>query len=79
MQEVILQENATSVGRKIVDLGIPASTYIMLIKRDDVYISPKGSTVLQANDRLSLLAEDKQALEMVKTKLGIINDGAAKM
>ncbi len=72
MQEIILMENSKAVGKRIVELMIPATVNILAIKRADVYIAPNGSTKLQANDILYLLAEDKRSLELLEESLAII-------
>lgn len=64
LQELILTDNSPAIGKRIVALGVPATVNILAIKRNDVYISPVGSTKLHANDILVVLAEDKKALEL---------------
>lgn len=71
MQELILTKGALSVGKRIVDLKIPATVNILAIRRSDVYIAPNGSTRLQENDILHVLAEDKYALDSLGQALGI--------
>lgn len=71
MQELILNEGSKAVGKRIVELRMPATVNILAIKRSDVYIAPNGSTKLQANDILHVLAEDKRALEMLAERLDI--------
>ncbi|HJS54055.1 MAG TPA: potassium/proton antiporter [Chitinophagaceae bacterium] len=71
-QEIILPENSKAVGRLIVQLEIPATVNIIAIKRGEVYIAPNGSTRLQANDVLSILAEDKNSLEQLARSLDVI-------
>jgi len=66
MLEIIIDEKAFCSGKKIVKLGIPSSVNIMAIKRGEIFISPKGSTILQPKDRLFILAEDEIALETIK-------------
>lgn len=71
MQEIILPATSGAVGKKIVRLNIPSSVNIMAIQRGDIYISPNGSTRLQANDKLFILAEDKHALQQLANSLNI--------
>jgi cell volume regulation protein A len=65
MREIVVDLNSTTVGKKIVMLGIPKSVHIMTIKRDDKYIVPVGSTTLFGGDKLLILAEDKKALQAI--------------
>src|SRR5688572_25742933 len=69
-QEIILPENSKAVGKQIVQLEIPATVNIIAIKRGDLYIAPNGSTRLQANDILSILAEDKNSLRSEERRVG---------
>lgn len=61
LEEVIIPDDAEIVGKKIVNTGFPKTAQILLIKRGKNYISPVGSTVLMANDKLFILAEDQNA------------------
>ena len=62
MQEVVLSNHSTAVGRWIVELGVPATVNILAVRRGKVYIAPTGSTMLQAGDELFVLAEDQGAM-----------------
>ncbi|MEO6668811.1 MAG: potassium/proton antiporter [Ferruginibacter sp.] len=66
MITISLPENSGSIGKRVVELSIPASINILAIKRSDVYISPNGSTKLQANDLLYMLVEDKNSAENIE-------------
>jgi len=71
MQELILDHNSSAVNKRIVDLTIPATVTIMAVKRNDVFIAPRGSTKLLENDILYILAEDKTALDSLAENLGV--------
>jgi len=69
---VTLNSDSAVVGKKIVDLHFPSSTYITLIKRNDQYIQPTGADRLLAGDRLLVLSgneeELQEALDMLSEK-----------
>ena len=69
---VTLNSDSSVVGKKIVDLHFPSSTYITLIKRNDQYIQPTGADRLMAGDRLLVLSgneeELQEALDMLSEK-----------
>lgn len=65
MEEITLGEGSRAIGKRIVELDIPATVNFLAIKRGDVYIAPNGSTRLLANDVLHVLAEDKYSLELL--------------
>lgn len=63
MQKFALPESSRVIGHRIVDVQIPPTVNILAIKRGNVYIAPNGSTRLQANDLVYVLAEDNIALK----------------
>jgi cell volume regulation protein A len=71
MKEIVLTANAGSIGRRIVELAIPPTINILAIKREEVYLSPNGSTKMLANDILYVLAEDDNAIGLLKESLKI--------
>jgi cell volume regulation protein A len=46
------------VGTKIRLMGLPPGAIVMLIVRDGLGVAPRGNTVIEAGDRLSLLVTD---------------------
>jgi cell volume regulation protein A len=65
LTEITLPENCPSVGKQIVELGLPKTSYISFIVRDNKYITPTGSTTLAVNDRLFVLSENRDSLNKV--------------
>ncbi|MFY9556261.1 MAG: potassium/proton antiporter [Blastocatellia bacterium] len=47
------------VGKKIVDGDFPKGALIVLVGRQDTFIAPKGGTVIKADDRLLVLADEE--------------------
>ncbi len=68
MQVVINAGNA-AIGRMVVQLEFPKAAQIMTIKREDKYIIPVGSTLIEENDKLFILAEDRHTVQMVYESL----------
>jgi cell volume regulation protein A len=71
MLKIILAEDSTAAGKRIVELSIPATVTILAIKRNNVFIAPNGSTKLLAGDILHVLAENKQSLSVLGEALGM--------
>ena len=67
--QVQINPGNPAVGRMIVQLGFPKAAQIMTIKRDEKYIIPVGSTQVKANDKLFILAEDKNTVQFVYDSL----------
>jgi cell volume regulation protein A len=65
MVEFTIEPGSAVAGMKIVDLGFPQNARIALIKRDNKYLIPDGMTVIEADDRLIVLAGNKSILEAV--------------
>lgn len=74
LTEISIPENCTVVGKQIVQLGLPKTTLISFIQRGTEYITPNGSTVIMANDKLYLLSENKNALDQVFACLHISDE-----
>lgn len=54
-----------AVNKRIVDLNFPKSAFIIMIKRNDEYIRPAGSTVIEAHDTLMVLADNQEDFDKV--------------
>ena len=65
MVEFIISPESAVAGMKIVDLGFPQNARIALIKRENKYLIPDGMTVIEADDRLIVLAGNKNILAAV--------------
>jgi cell volume regulation protein A len=59
LREATLPAGAPAVDRSVVSLGLPKGVLIALIYRGGQILVPQGGTVLEAGDRLLLLAEDE--------------------
>lgn len=60
LKEIVVEEGYQIVGKKIVDLHLPENVLIVLINREGKFIVPKGITVIEADDKLLLLASKTQ-------------------
>lgn len=79
LTELVIPENGLVVGKQIVQLGLPKTTLISFILRDTNYIIPDGSTILEKNDKLFILSENKDALDSVFECLKIDKSGSDEM
>lgn len=69
--ELDIPLNSPVVGRAVVEIGMPKGSIIVLIHRDDKYITANGETVIEANDHLLVLADNKAIVEEVYTNFGL--------
>jgi potassium/hydrogen antiporter len=71
--EITVPESSPVIGRQVVDLRLPRSALIVLLGRSDDFLVPRGSTVLQSDDVLLVLADNadietvRQLVEPVTT------------
>jgi cell volume regulation protein A len=69
--EIEVPFNSYSVGKKIVDINFPKTAIIAMINRDNNFITPSGSTEIQAKDVLIVLSENKDTVSNVYEALRI--------
>lgn len=65
LTELEISAASAAAGQQIVDLGLPAGVLIVLVSRDNEFIVPSGGTILEAGDKLLVLA-DKEVLAQVR-------------
>lgn len=56
LQEAVVKPNSPLIGKAIYELKLPKDYLVVLVSRDDEFLIPNGSFVLQKNDRLLGLA-----------------------
>lgn len=69
MQEVKVLPHWSSVNQKIVHLNFPENAIIAMIKRKNKYLTPNGSTAIEANDILVILSDNQKGLDKAKISL----------
>lgn len=70
MLEITVPYDSTTVGKRIIDLDLPHASLVMLISRADEVIAPRGGTVLEADDRLLIVAGPKSHLAIHQSVTG---------
>jgi potassium/hydrogen antiporter len=65
LHEIPVPEGSAAAGTAVVALDLPPGALIVLLQRGDDFVVPEGRTVLQAGDRLLVLAEG-EALDAVR-------------
>ena len=69
MVEVVIPDNNPIIGKEIVNLDFPDSCVIVMIHRDEKFITPSGSTTIEAGDKLIILSDNADSLEKINTCL----------
>ncbi|MCL4245558.1 MAG: cation:proton antiporter, partial [Candidatus Dadabacteria bacterium] len=62
--ELTIPPESTAVGKQVIELGLPESALLMLIRRGDTTFVPRGATVIEPRDRILVFAEQKDMLEV---------------
>lgn len=65
MEEIEIQTNGFPVGKKIVDLHFPRTAIIAMIKRNEKYLTPNGSTSIEAGDILIIISDTRDGIKKV--------------
>ena len=71
LTEIVVPRGSKAIGKQLVELGLPKTTLISFIQRDSKYITPNGSTVLQPDDRLFVISEQRKDVEKVYDSLEV--------
>ncbi len=69
LKEILITPQCYAVDKKIVELDFPQNALIAMIKRNDRFLTPKGSTVINAHDTLVVLSENEEGLQQVVDSL----------
>lgn len=72
--EIEINENSNAIGRQIFQLKFPKTSLIVLINRNDKYITPSGTTTILQGDKLLIMSDKKNSKDEIKEI--IFNDNA---
>lgn len=62
--ELTIQETSVAVGKRLLDLGLPKRTFVILVGRKGQCFVPDGSTVFEANDSLLVFTDQAASLKL---------------
>lgn len=71
MKDIRIGPNCFALDKKIVELGFPKHAIIAMIRRNDAYITPNGSTVIEDGDTLMVFADKQEVIDEVYKTLQI--------
>ncbi len=66
LEEEVVREGSHVIGKSVFEIGLPRDYLIVLISRDDQFLIPNGSIVLQVNDRMLGLASPEAHAQVAK-------------
>ena len=68
--ELRVARGSMADGRRIMDIGFPKGSLVVLVARSNQFVAPEGSTILRADDVASVLTTHKQIPEIRNLILG---------
>jgi cell volume regulation protein A len=69
LEEIMIEPNFKCVNHAIVDMRLPKTALIVMIERNGKYFTPNGSTIIEASDRLTILADSKSNVNLTYNAL----------
>lgn len=74
LMEINITPDCRAAKKSIVQLNFPKTALIVMIKRGEEYLTPRGDTVLEPGDRLWIIAEDQSEVTNVLKTIGVTQD-----
>jgi cell volume regulation protein A len=71
LSEIEVREAFLAKGEQLKDISLPANTLVVMVKRDEDYFVPTGTTPLQMGDKLLVLTDNDVQLKRELQRLGI--------
>lgn len=71
MSEIEVSANLLAHGNHLMDLTLPDNTLVVMVKRDNHFFVPRGSTRLDIGDKLLVITDNDEELKNTYKKLGI--------
>lgn len=69
--EIVMTEEILAKGNRLMDLGMPERTLVIMVKREEQYFVPTGGTVLLPDDKLLVISDNYVELEQTLRDLGV--------
>lgn len=58
--EIIVTQTILDRGKRLMDLGMPDSTLVIMIRRNDKFFVPTGKTEMKLNDKLLIITDTQE-------------------
>lgn len=71
MSEIEVSEILLKKGNHLMDLTLPDNTLVVMVKRDNKFFIPRGSTKLNIGDKLLVITDNDEELAKTYKELGI--------
>ena len=67
--EIEIKPESNTIGKQIFQLKFPKTSLIVLINRNDKFISPRGNTMLEAGDKLLIMSDNNNDKEEIQQEI----------
>ena len=58
-------------GNSLMDISLPESVLVAMIKRNRKYFIPRGNTILESGDIMLVMADNEEVLNETRSQLGL--------
>lgn len=69
--EITVTPQVLKHGKRLLNMPLPEQTLVVMVKRDELYFVPTGTTELQEDDKLLVIANNQEALEETYRRLKV--------
>ncbi len=73
--ELEIKENSSAIGKQIFQLKFPKTSLIVLVNRNDKYIIPSGTTNVLQGDKLLIMSDNKNDIDVIKQNIKSEGEG----
>ena len=73
LQEIPVPEGSATIGRSLIELSFPTGALVVLIRRRDDVLVPRGSTQIERGDTLLVLAE-RAMLDRIRALVAAVTE-----
>ena len=63
--ELDIADTSHAVGKPVMELNLPKSAMIVLIRRGGKYVTANGATIIESKDHLLIMADSKKTVKKV--------------
>ena len=71
LTEIIVPDGCIAIGKPLVEISLPKTALVSLIQRKGKFIVPNGTTILEPDDKLFVISENRNDLQKVFESLSI--------
>ena len=63
--EVVIMDTSSAIGKQIMELDLPKTALVVLINRNNKYLTPNGTTVVENGDKFLVMSDNIKDLDII--------------